>query len=348
MFCVDEVIIFDDSSFSSSSMKGTTSGDDTDSYNGLSDPSRFLAHVFAYLDCPPYLRKHLFPIHPDLRAAGNLPSLDLPHHLRAHEWCRYREGATLPPTSPTERDGLSTSKSSGKKESKKPSADLEPATNTQVDCGLPSPVSVPVAIPPHTRVTLRFPSSDSPAGFPNNLDAENKALKAEAVAPSAPREEGGYYWGFSVRQAGSLSKVLTEAEWEGGYDVVVGTSERGSALTDVLDAWRTAGKELNGGDVANRQDDGRTAGEDSVLREKARMLRSYQHLLLVFGGLAGLEAAVANDQDLKKLGVKEAKEMCDLWINLVPGQGSRTIRTEEAVWIGLAAFWEAVSERHKR
>jgi predicted SPOUT superfamily RNA methylase MTH1 len=52
-------------------------------------------------------------------------------------------------------------------------------------------------------------------------------------------------------------------------------------------------------------------------------------------GVAGLEVAVRNDMELQKLGVTEAEEVFDHWINVCPGQGSRTIRTEEAIWMGL-------------
>jgi len=31
-------------------------------------------------------------MHSDLRYVGILPPLDTPHHLRATEWCNYREG----------------------------------------------------------------------------------------------------------------------------------------------------------------------------------------------------------------------------------------------------------------
>jgi len=35
----------------------------------------------------------------------------------------------------------------------------------------------------------------------------------------------------------------------------------------------------------------------------------------------------------------------DTWVNLVPSQGSRTIRTEEAVWIGLTTLGLALEAR---
>jgi hypothetical protein len=50
-------------------------------------------------------------------------------------------------------------------------------------------------------------------------------------------------------------------------------------------------------------------------------------LLIVFGGLGGIEAAIDVDEDLKCSG-EEADALFDLWINTCPDQGSRTIRTE--------------------
>jgi hypothetical protein len=34
-------------------------------------------------------------MHKDLRLAGQLPPLDAPHHMRATEWCNFREGVVL-------------------------------------------------------------------------------------------------------------------------------------------------------------------------------------------------------------------------------------------------------------
>lgn len=51
----------------------------------------------------------------------------------------------------------------------------------------------------------------------------------------------------------------------------------------------------------------------------------YRHLLVVFGGLQGLEASVDADQNLD---VTDPSVLFDLYLNTCPGQGSRTIRTE--------------------
>lgn len=51
----------------------------------------------------------------------------------------------------------------------------------------------------------------------------------------------------------------------------------------------------------------------------------FRHLLVVFGGLQGLEASVHTDQNLD---VTDPSVLFDLYLNTCPGQGSRTIRTE--------------------
>ncbi|KAF4632781.1 hypothetical protein G7Y89_g5348 [Cudoniella acicularis] len=283
VFCVDEVVVFADGNSQSNPAKrhhnrthsnGHQTDPPQDEYTGTSDPDHFLIHLLSYLESPPHLRRYLFPLHPNLRTAGTLPSLDLPHHLRADEWCPYREGVTLP------------------------GADER---GTFVEAGLRIPVTVEDQIPENTRVTLKF----VPGAEEASKNTKSEEIKAEPVSPDEPREESGYYWGFTVRKASCLSDVFTECTYDGGYDITIGTSERG---VDVETLY---------------------SGTDE------QQVGSFKHLLIVFGGVAGLEVAVKNDAELQKLSVVEAKNVFDRWIDVCPGQGSRTIRTEEAVWIGL-------------
>jgi len=283
VFCVDEVVIFSDNNSQRNPSKrhhqrthsyALQPDPSQDENTATSDPDHFLVHLLSYLETPPHLRRHLFPLHPNLRTAGTLPSLDLPHHLKADEWCLYREGVTLQ------------------------GADEH---GTFVEAGLRIPVTVEEQIPENTRVTLKFGHSAEEA----SKDTKSEEIKAEAVSPDEPREECGYYWGFNVRKVGRLSDVFTECTYEGGYDVTIGTSERGVSVETLF-------------------------SEDEEHR-----VEKFKHLLVVFGGVGGLEVAVKNDEQLQKLGVVEAKDVFDRWINICPGQGSRTIRTEEAVWIGL-------------
>jgi methyltransferase len=176
----------------------------------------------------------------------------------------------------------------------------EPANNpsTVVDIGMPHTVTISESIPPKTRVTLKMP--DDPQGTP------------EPVHPAAPRTEAGYFWGFSVRKASSLSSVLTESPYEEGYDISIGTSERGLPLSRAFPSHEPA---------------------------------SFNHLLVVFGGPRGLEYAAMNDPQLGEMGIAGArtKELFDNWVNVLPNQGTRGVRTDEALLIaltGLRRLWD--------
>ena len=202
----------------------------------------------------------------------------------------------------------------GKKKKKRKSTSAPTTTaSTLVDAGLPHPVLIPVSVPPYTRVTLKFSTSDAPS------DLDTTSQPAEAVTPTTPREEAGYYWGYTVRSASSLSAVFTECTFPGGYDVSIGTSERGAPLSSLTSS--------------------------SV---KKPPVPEFKHMLIVLGGVAGLEAAVTADKELASMGVKKPKKLFDYWVNLCQGQGSRTIRTEEAVWLALMGLREVVLAKGMR
>jgi predicted SPOUT superfamily RNA methylase MTH1 len=65
------------------------------------DPHTFMARVLQYCECPQYLRRHFFPMHPDLQFSGLLAPVDAPHHVRAEDRCKYREGVVLEKTGPS-------------------------------------------------------------------------------------------------------------------------------------------------------------------------------------------------------------------------------------------------------
>ncbi|KAL1842756.1 hypothetical protein VTJ49DRAFT_4241 [Mycothermus thermophilus] len=269
IFSVDEVVIFDDSP-----VDQRITNADPDAYTGDVDPAHFMEHLLTYLETPPFMRKVLFPLHPNLRSQGLLPSLEMPHHPHKDEWLPYREGMTL---------------------------ELPPkgGKGTVVDIGMPQTVTITESIPPKTRVTLRM--SDNPRGTP------------EPVHPATPRTEGGYFWGFNVRRASSLSAVLTESPYEEGYDVSIGTSERGLPLSRAFPVDQ------------NPPD--------------------FKHLLVVFGGPRGIEYAAMNDPQLGEMGIAGARtrELFDHWVNVLPNQGTRNIRTDEALLIaltGLRRLWD--------
>lgn len=102
--------------------------------------------------------------------------------------------------------------------------------------------------------------------------------------------------------ADSISAVFEQCPFsDDGYDLKIGTSERGSKSVE----------------------------------DKTFGLPKFKHSLLLFGGVAGIEECVDADESTKIPG-SAASKLFDLWLNTCPFQGSRTIRTEEAVMISLA------------
>ncbi|KAL1511911.1 hypothetical protein AB1Y20_005192 [Prymnesium parvum] len=134
---------------------------------------------------------------------------------------------------------------------------------------------------------------------------------AKAVAPREPREEAGLYWGYQVRIAPSLSAVWSECPYQGGYDCSIGTSEHGS----------------------------------NALSDGSFRLPNFAHLLVVFGGVEGLEPVVAADDSLAEC-EDDVACLFDHYLNLCPSQGSRTIRTEEALLVGMATLRPFIEKAH--
>ncbi|RHY01579.1 hypothetical protein DYB38_000453 [Aphanomyces astaci] len=85
-----------------------------------------------------------------------------------------------------------------------------------------------------------------------------------------------------------------------GYDLKVGTSERGTVSVD-----------------------------DSTFQ--------LPHVLIVFGGVSGIEECTNADETISVSG-DQAHTLFDMWVNTCPQQGSRTIRSEEAILISMSAL----------
>ncbi|KAM9324322.1 uncharacterized protein PAF06_000347 [Gastrophryne carolinensis] len=258
IFCVDEIVIFDETGEGSKSVEGQ--------FEGVGKKGQAcvqLARILQYLECPQYLRKSFFPKHPDLQFAGLLNPLDSPHHMRIDEESDYREGVVLD----------------------RPS---KPGKGSFVNCGMRKEVQIDKQLQAGLRVTVQL-LEDNP---------ENRVRKGIVVSPQHPRTECGIYWGYRVRLASSLSAVFTECPFKDGYDLTIGTSERGSNVEAVI-------------------------------------LPTFRHAMVVFGGLQGLEASVDSDQNLD---IEDPSVLFNHYLNTCPGQGSRTIRTEEAILISLASL----------
>lgn len=88
VFCVDEVIIYDDIGDKMNTKKSKL--EVADGVKVARKSCVQLARILQYLECPQYLRKHFFPIHKDLEFAGLLNPLDAPHHLRMSNDFQFR------------------------------------------------------------------------------------------------------------------------------------------------------------------------------------------------------------------------------------------------------------------
>ncbi|POW22577.1 hypothetical protein PSHT_01041 [Puccinia striiformis] len=262
-----------------------------ESDEGPFQPSHFVARILEYLECPQYLRKSLFPLHPDLRLAGLLPPLDLPHHFRKDHDTPWREGCILP------SDKVDNYVAGSHHQLKKKHRNGNSKRSTSwADVGLAEPVQVAldegVSLPDWTRVTVQMPTGEG--------------KMARLISPRLPTQTTGIYWGYSIRLASSISKVFTETPYasDGGYDLTIGTSERGQNVDDVVDG-----------------------------------IGEFKHMLLVLGGLSGLELSIATDDTLEpRLTAADAPLLFDHWLNTLPFQGSRTVRTEEALLVSLGAL----------
>ena len=273
VFEIDEIVIFDDQSASGQEARGGPPPKRVAGRDRNFNPNVFLAHVLQYLETPQYLRRALFPMHDDLRLAGVLNPLDAPHHMRASERTRFREGVV------TEVLDASCS----------------------VNVGLRRDIEVAQRIPRNTRITVEVDPSVYDSMHKRVSPGASLGVQGTAVAPTAPREQDGTYWGYSTRFAASFSKVWSECMYEGGYSLSIGTSERNS---------------------------------ESII-DPSFALPELKHLLIVIGGVEGLEFAVDLDGDLE-IGGDSTSALFDKYINIAPTQGSRTIRTEEALLITMA------------
>ncbi|XP_050343918.1 putative methyltransferase C9orf114 [Nymphalis io] len=272
VFCVDEIIVYDDIGDKLDTKKSKL--EDIDGVKIARKSCVQLARILQYLECPQYLRKHFFPIHKDLEFAGLLNPLDAPHHLRMTNDFKFREGITM---------------------NKK----VKPGKGSQVNVGLLQDVSTDKLLNPGIRVTVKL--LPSPEG--------SKKIKGKIVSLTSPRAETGVYWGYTVRIANSLSQVFTLCPHKAGYDLTIGTSDKGTPIDDL------------------------------PMNEV-----KYNHALIVFGGLHGIEAALESDEQLQ---VEEASLLFNHYVNVLPNQGSRTIRTEEAIFIAMSSLRTKLKANHE-
>ncbi|KAJ3641219.1 hypothetical protein Zmor_027734 [Zophobas morio] len=259
MFQVDEIVVFDDYADEANAKKATV--EDEDGVRSIRDSCMQLGRILQYLECPQYLRKHFFPIHAHLKYCGILNPLNAPHHLSKTDFFDYREGIVLNKTVKAGRGSL-------------------------VNVGLLKEVQVDKLLSPGLRCTVRL------------LEETTKKWKGIIVPPSTPRADKGVYWGYVIRLANSLSKVFSQSPHKEGYDLTIGTSDKGTSIDEFA-------------------------------------CPQFKHALIVFGGVEGLEFALENDDVLE---ADDPRLLFDHYLNSLPRQASKTIRTEEAILITLASL----------
>lgn len=218
----------------------------------------------------------LIPVHDNLKFAGMLPPLDAPHHLRASEWGRYREGVVR-----------NTSLEEG----------------SFVDVGLDKDAYVSDPVREGVRVTLYM--GDNPEIV--EISGRN-AYSSRIVPPQEPRVKDGQYWGYITRIATCIEDVFSECPFDDRYDITIGTSERGEKVG-----------------CCNLR------------------LKQFRHALIVIGGPQGLEYALENDPWASKYPDRDPSILFDRYLNTCENQGSRTIRTEEALLITMAFLTPALA-----
>lgn len=263
-----------------------------------------LVKLFEYAECPQYLRKRIFGIEPDLKYAGIIHPLEAQHHLRTSQIeCPYREGVTV---------------KHSQVEVKGKQKDV-----TEVNIGLSVPVNVPDHLELNTRVTIKVDPHDLKKMQSMLAPAMQDKPEALVVAPVEPVEKLNLFWGYYVRKASCLSDVLNNnifvPEKKSFYDLIVGTSERGVCIDEITFEKGSKSKTKIGDENA-----------------KKKHKSDFNHILVVFGGVRGLEHSASCDKNFKDC--SDVSKLFDYYINTCPNQGSTTIRTEEAILITLSAM----------
>ncbi|CAI2369604.1 unnamed protein product [Moneuplotes crassus] len=253
IYCVDEIIIVESRGRYSSSL-------------AKSNPTEFFVRNLEYLETPPYLRKALFPVCPELKFSGLMNPLNTPHHFKPDEWSQFREGVVI------------------NRPSKK-------GNGSWVSTGLKKDTQVDLLIEEGTRVTVKFHETDF---------TKKKHYEGTVVSTEEASQELDKYWGYTVRVAENINQCFSDSPYEGGYDCLLGTSDKGEFVEDA--------------DFSQFQ--------------------GVKHALLFFGGLEGIEGLIEHDESVN-LQPEEAGKLFHKYLNTCPNQGTWTIRTEEAILISL-------------
>lgn len=114
----------------------------------------------------------------------------------------------------------------------------------------------------------------------------------------------GLYWGYQVRQADSIGSILQDCPF---------SDDQHEANYDLVIG----------------------TSERGVSHQTIETFPRFRHAMIVFGGLNGLEKPLEQESNPMK-----PEDLFQFYINTCPQQGSRTIRTEEAILISLSCLRE--------
>ena len=252
-------------------------------------------------------------MHDDFRYVGMCRPLRTPHHLSKNEISPYREGIVLKrniihPKKPKIETINNNDKKKKKKKLPKLIKNMEKNKNNDnivsiVNIGFNKQCIIDQKLEEDTRCTIKVDD------YKNNAN-DDEYYFGKVVKPTEPMEKDGIYWGYRTRFANDIGRVLTESLYDDGYDYIVGTSDKGENII---------------GD-----DDGGGKGFE---------LPKFKHLLIVFGGPNGLEECVVDKGgDKGRVKLDKPQLLFDKYINVCPYQGTRTIRSEEALLMTLSVL----------
>lgn len=263
IFRVNEIVVY-----SESSLERLEDNDEALKLHQKHRGCQQMVRILQFMECPPYLRKYFFPLHKDLEHTGEIHPLQIPSHLGINDESEYREGVVM----------------------NKP---VKEGKGSYVNIGLYKSAIIDRVLEANTRVTVQLDKEQT----------SKKHLKGKAVSPSAPLKHNDIYWGYNVRLAKNLPGVFSECPYKGGYDLTIGTSDKGENVDDIE-------------------------------------LPKFKHLLILFGGLKGIESCLEDET----IDVDDPKKLFNFYLNLCPNQGVTTIRTEEAVLVALATLRPKISK----
>lgn len=211
------------------------------------------------------------------------------------------------------------------------------SNHSLVNVGLSTEAIINFKIPVGTRVTVKMTDldtkptkkdgSDDPTSSSSSSSSSSaRYIPGEAVSPATPRTSHGLYWGYTVRLAKSFSAIYSESPYLEEYE---GDEGEGSAATAAATSSTTVnstataeedGLEMNfinpdkahGSNSSSSSNKGvyKPKGYDLTIgySEKGSLqldeptfeLKPFKHMLIVFGGMAGIESCIDADETMGK------------------------------------------------